>query len=63
MDTVHEVTEHLNITERLLKPCVDPENLVRVGPTLTFFFFLVEGWEDPNTTINRPSSACQQNAI
>ena len=33
------------------------------GPTLTFFFLDDEGWEDPNTTINGPSSACQRNAF
>ena len=36
------------------------------GPTLTFFvvvLYLTRGREDPNTTINRPSSARQQNAI
>ena len=42
------------------------------GPTLTtlfflsfcvFFFFVDEGREDPNTTINESSSALQRNAI
>ena len=47
-------------------PCADPESFVRGGPTLTkfdFHLFLDEGREDPNTTINRPSSARQRNAI
>ena len=34
--------------------CADPVNFVRGGPTL---FLLVEGWEDPNTTISGPSFA------
>ena len=40
--------------------CADPECFVRGDPNLiTFFCFLVdEGIEDPNTTINGPSSAC-----
>ena len=39
-------------------------NFVRGGPTLTFFFLLVdEWWEDPNTTRSGPSLACQRNAI
>ena len=49
--------------------CADPESFVRGGPNLmfsffSFFFFLaVEGLDDPNITINGPSSACQRNAI
>ena len=43
--------------------CADQENFVRGGPTLTFFFIVDEGWEDPNTTISGPSSARQRNAI
>ena len=44
--------------------CADPESFVRGGPTLTTFFQLFdEGREDPNTTISRPSSARQLNAI
>ena len=47
------------------KPCGDPESFVRGGPNLiTFFFFLVdEDIEDPNTAIDGPTSARQQNAI
>ena len=30
---------------------------------VVFFFIVDEGWEDPNTTISGPSSACQRNAI
>ena len=45
--------------------CVDPENFVRGGPTLTFFFLVDEGWEDPNTctTICGPSLARQGKSI
>ena len=46
--------------------CADPESFVRGGPNLiTFFFFFLadEGKENPNTTINGPSSARQRNAI
>ena len=47
--------------------CVDPENFVRGGPTLTVFFFsfflVDEGWVDSNSTISRPSLARQRNAI
>ena len=46
------------------KTCPDPERVVRGGPTLTTFFFLVdEGREGPNTTIIGTSSTPQQNAI
>ena len=43
----------------------DPESFVRGGPNvIRFSFFLVdEGIEDPNITINGPSSARQRNAI
>ena len=40
------------------KTCPDPESFVRGGP-----FLVAEGWEDQNTTISGPSSACQRNAI
>ena len=59
---------HINSLQRYLeaieaiKPCWDPESFVRRGPTLTTFF-LVEEREDPNTTIIRPSSARERNAI
>ena len=44
------------------------KKIVRGGPTMTVFFVCVfllvyEGREDPDTTISRPSSAHQQNAI
>ena len=42
--------------------CADPESFVRGGPYL-MFFLVGEGIEDPNTTINGPSSAHQQNAM
>ena len=43
-------------------PCANPESFVRGGPNLiTFFFCFVEGIEDPNITINGPSSARQGN--
>ena len=32
------------------------------GPTLSFFFLVVERRKDPNTTICGPTSACQRNA-
>ena len=46
-----------------LQACMEPENFVSPGPTqLRQHFFLAdEGREDPNTTINRPSSALQRN--
>ena len=31
----------------------------QMGPTLTTFFLVGEGREDPNTTISELSSACQ----
>ena len=37
--------------------CADTESFVRGGPTLTGFFIVDEGREDPNTTISGPSSA------
>ena len=40
-----------------LLTCVDPESFVRGGPTLTMFFLVDEGREDPSTTISGPSSA------
>ena len=47
--------------------CADPESFVRWGPNLITFFggvFLAdEGKEDPNVTMNGPSSAHQRNAI
>ena len=50
--------------------CADPESFVIEGPILTTFllfgccfFFVIEGIEDPNTTISGPSSARQRNAI
>ena len=36
---------------------------VRGGPTLTTFFLVDVGWEDPNTTIIGPLSARQRNDI
>ena len=48
-------------------PCADPESFVRGGSGSKFnevscFLSLVdEGIEDPNTTINGPSSARQRN--
>ena len=33
------------------------------GPTLTFFFLVDEGREDPNTTISEPSLDSQENTI
>ena len=47
--------------------CADPESFIRGGPNLITFFLFVflvdEGIEDPNVTINGPSSARQRNAI
>ena len=42
--------------------CADPEIFVRGGPNL-IFFLVDEGIEVPNTTINGPSLARQQNDI
>ena len=45
------------------RSCADPESFDREGPLLTIFLFLVvEGREDPNTTISAPSSVRQRNA-
>ena len=47
-------------------PCADRESFVRGGPnSITFFlvFLVDEGIENPNVTINGPSSARQRNAI
>ena len=45
--------------------CADPESFVRGGILLTMFFvvffLVVEGIEDPNTTLSGPSSAHQRN--
>ena len=41
----------------------DPESFVRGGPSLITLFLVVEDIEDPNITINGPSSARQRNAI
>ena len=47
--------------------CADPESFVRGGPTdnvsLLLFFLVDEGRKDPNTTINGPTLARQQNTI
>ena len=45
------------------RSCADPESSVRVDPTLTTFFLLDEGREDPNTTLSGPSLARQGNVI
>ena len=48
-------------------PRADPESFVREGPTLTTFFLVDEGREDPHTTINGPlngpSSARLRNTV
>ena len=41
----------------------DPESFVRGGPNLITFFLVDEGIEDPNITLNGPSSARQRKAI
>ena len=47
--------------------CTDPESFAGAGPTFATFFGIIilvdEVIEDPNTTINGPSSAHQRNAI
>ena len=44
----------------LTRACADPESFVRGGPNLIKFFFKIDvGIEDPNATINGPSSARQ----
>ena len=45
------------------RSCADPESSVRGDPTLTTFFLLDEGREDPNTTLSGPSLARQGNVI
>ena len=40
--------------------CTDPESNARGGPTLTTFFLVDEGRDDPNTTISGPTSARKQ---
>ena len=45
------------------RACADPEGFVRRGPNLITFILVVEGIEDPNITINGPSSARQRNVI
>ena len=47
----------------LLDSCADLENFLRGGPNLITYFLVEEGIEDPNITINGPSSASQRNAI
>ena len=42
---------------------MDPESFLRGGPTLTKVFLVDKGNEDPNTTINGPSSARQRMAF
>ena len=50
------------IYRRIVPPnsCVDPESFVRGGPTLTFFYLVDEGREDPKTNISGPSSAASE---
>ena len=43
--------------------CTDPESFVRGDPCGGCFFLVDGGIEDPNTAINGPPSASQQNAI
>ena len=43
--------------------CAAPESFARGGSTLTTFFHVDEGIEDPNTIISKPSSTRWQNAI
>ena len=46
--------------------CPDPESFVRgvrIWRVFLLLFLVDEGREGPNTTISRPSSARQQNAI
>ena len=42
---------------------MDSESFLTWGPTLTIFFLVDDGREDPNTTISGPSSTRQRNAI
>ena len=52
---LHVFVEHKpSSVVRLKDSCTDPESFVKGGPTLTVFFFsLVDGREDPNTTKSR----------
>ena len=49
--------------ERPKDTCADPESIVRGGPTLTRFFLIDEGREDPNTTISVPLTARQRTPL
>ena len=52
------------ILPRALSSCTDSESFFIAGPNLRCFICVfVAGREDPNTTISRPSSVRQQNAI
>ena len=54
------MTTHMhNLSEPslLAYACVDVESFVRGGPTLTLFFLIDVGREDPNTTVSGPSPA------
>ena len=63
-DRITRNAENKTGSTKEASPCADPESFVRGGPTFTTFFFkLMRGREDPNTTINGPSSARQRNAI
>ena len=42
-----------NIAELTPEACADPESFVRGSPSLTTFFSVDEGREDPNSTIIR----------
>ena len=47
--------------EFIVYTCADPESFVRGGPTLTTFFLVGEGRDDPNTTKSGPSTARKRN--
>ena len=55
----HDIREMERIRQACAYAWADPENFVRGGPSLTTFFFVDEGREDPNTIISRPRSARQ----
>ena len=59
--SLHNVTiKHNDLIELT---CADPESFVIGGLTLTTFFSVDKGREDPNTTISGPLVARQRIAI
>ena len=51
------------LSHKRKRPCAGPESFVRGGPTLTTFFLVDEGRENPHSNISGLSSVHQRNAI